>query len=55
MFNRKEDGFMNLNCVKCQSERIASRNLARKTGGTLGTVAGMASGAAGALRVASTG
>jgi hypothetical protein len=40
---------MNLTCPQCQSDSIGTKNLAKKTGGTIGTVAGAASGAAGAM------
>jgi hypothetical protein len=42
-------------CPKCQSTRVDARNLARKTGGTIGTVAGTTSGIAFALSGAETG
>ena len=31
---------MSLQCPKCQSEQVATRNYARKTGGAIGTIAG---------------
>lgn len=37
---------MTLKCPKCQSERIETKNYAKKTGSTIGTVAGAARGAA---------
>ena len=40
---------MNLQCPHCQSPRVASRNVAKKAGGLIGSVGGAASGAAGAL------
>ena len=46
---------MTSNCPKCHSDRIGTKNLGRKTGGVIGTVAGAASGAASILREAPTG
>jgi hypothetical protein len=46
---------MTLICPKCHSERIDTRNLARKAGGTLGTLAGATSGAAGLFQGARAG
>jgi len=42
-------------CPKCQSSRVDARNLARKTGGAIGTIAGTTSGIAFALSGAETG
>jgi hypothetical protein len=42
-------------CPKCQSTRVDARNLARKTGGAIGTIAGTTSGIAFALSGAETG
>ena len=42
-------------CPKCQSTRVDARNLARKTGGAIGTLAGTTSGIAFALSGAETG
>ncbi|MFM0243438.1 hypothetical protein [Paraburkholderia sediminicola] len=42
-------------CPKCQSSRVHARNLARKTGGAIGTIAGTTSGIAFALSGAETG
>ena len=46
---------MTIQCPQCQSERIHTRNLAKKAGGALGTAAGTASGIASALRGATAG
>jgi len=41
---------MNLNCPKCHSTRIGAKNVGRKTGAVIGTVAGAASGMSDILR-----
>lgn len=40
---------MNLHCPNCYSERVTTRNRAKKAGGLIGGIAGTASGAAGAF------
>lgn len=40
---------MALKCPKCESERIDTKDIARKTGGSVGTVTGAVGGAVGAL------
>ncbi|MET3119986.1 hypothetical protein AAKU64_004234 [Undibacterium sp. GrIS 1.8] len=42
-------------CPKCQSDRIDTKNYAKKTGGTIGTVAGVVFGAAGVVTGAELG
>ena len=42
-------------CPLCQSSKVATRNWARKAAGTIGSLAGAASGIAGALRSAQIG
>lgn len=46
---------MTLTCPKCESDRIDTKNIARKTGGSVGTLAGATGGALGALSGAEIG
>lgn len=46
---------MSLQCPRCASERIDTKDIARKTAGSVGTVAGAAGGAIGALNGAEIG
>ena len=40
---------MNIQCPQCDSSRITTRNIGKRTGGTIGVVGGGLQGAAGAL------
>ena len=40
---------MTITCPRCHSDRVETRNHAKRTGGAIGTAAGAASGAAGAI------
>lgn len=46
---------MMINCPNCQSERIVTKDLSKKTCGAIGVVGGAASGATGALSGAELG
>lgn len=46
---------MSLKCPKCECERIDTKDIARKTGGSVGTLAGATGGALGALSGAEIG
>lgn len=46
---------MNLKCPKCECERIDTKDIARKTGGSVGTLAGATGGVLGALSGAEIG
>ena len=50
-----ENGELPIQCPKCQSRNIETRNIAKRTGGNLGTAAGAVAGVAGVMSGAEVG